>query len=199
MRKMNGSDGAAADLDDIALLGLYAAGDPGAARLMAQRFLPVAFRLAVRMLGERSEAEDVAQDAMIRLFAAAPGWRNEGARVTTWLYKVTANLATDRLRRRTVLPIEVAGDVVDGAGRPEDILLEKARARALEAALARLPERQRLAVILRHIEGLSNPEIAEAMDLGIEAVESLVARGKRALATDLGRKRSALGYEHDGR
>ena len=66
---------------------------------------------------------------------------------------------------------------------------------ALQAALASLPERQRQAVVLRHIEGLTNPEIAEIMEIGVEAVESLTARGKRALAAALSGQRDALGYE----
>jgi RNA polymerase sigma factor (sigma-70 family) len=65
----------------------------------------------------------------------------------------------------------------------------------LDAALATLPERQREAVVLRHIEGLSNPEIAEVLQIGVEAVESLTARGKRALAAALSGQRAALGYE----
>jgi RNA polymerase sigma factor (sigma-70 family) len=68
---------------------------------------------------------------------------------------------------------------------------------ALQAALAALPDRQRQAVVLRHIEGLSNPEIAQIMDLGVEAVESLTARGKRALAAQLAGRRDELGYTDD--
>ena len=74
-------------------------------------------------------------------------------------------------------------------------VLEAARAVALETALSALPERQRQAVILRHIEGLTNPEIAAVMDIGVEAVESLTARGKRALAALLAGRRAELGYE----
>ena len=61
----------------------------------------------------------------------------------------------------------------------------------------RLPERQRQAVVLRHIEGLSNPEIAQVLGIGVEAVESLTARGKRALAAELAPRRSELGYDDD--
>ena len=68
---------------------------------------------------------------------------------------------------------------------------------ALEAALATLPDRQRQAVVLRHLEGLTNPEIATVLDIGVEAVESLTARGKRALAAALSGQRDALGYKDD--
>ena len=74
---------------------------------------------------------------------------------------------------------------------------EAARAAALEAALAQLPDRQRQAVVLRHIEGLGNPEIAEVMEISTEAVESLTARGKRALASLLAGRRDELGYHDD--
>ena len=68
---------------------------------------------------------------------------------------------------------------------------------ALDDALAELPDRQRQAVVLRHLEGLSNPEIASIMDIGIEAVESLTARGKRALAARLAQRKDELGYAND--
>ena len=71
------------------------------------------------------------------------------------------------------------------------------KAQALELALAQLPARQRQAVVLRHLEGMSNPEIAAAMEIGVEAVESLTARGKRALAALLAGRREELGYGHD--
>jgi RNA polymerase sigma-70 factor (ECF subfamily) len=73
-------------------------------------------------------------------------------------------------------------------------MVQAARAAALDAALAALPDRQREAVVLRHSEGLSNPEIAGIMGIGVEAVESLTARGKRALAAALAPRRDALGY-----
>ncbi len=89
---MAGKDdqGRVPDGDDL-LLAAYAAGDPAAPRAMADRFTAPAFRLALRMLGDHAEAEDVTQEALIRLFGAAPGWRPGTAKVTSWLYRVTAN------------------------------------------------------------------------------------------------------------
>ncbi|MCJ8334339.1 MAG: sigma-70 family RNA polymerase sigma factor, partial [Epibacterium sp.] len=78
-----------------------------------------------------------------------------------------------------------------------EMVQDGAREQALQAALMQLPERQRRAVVLRHIEGLSNPEIAEILDVSVEAVESLTARGKRALANLLVARKAALGY-NDG-
>lgn len=186
------SDDLAAAPDD-ALLRLYANGDPMASRAVASRFLPRILSHAERMLGNRAEAEDVAQEAMLRLWKIAPEWRSGEAKVTTWLYRVTGNLCTDRLRRRRSVGLDQVPEPETEAASPADRLQETARADALQAALARLPDRQAQAVILRHIEELSNPEIAQIMDISVEAVESLIARGKRALTADLTRQREELG------
>ncbi|MCB2109811.1 MAG: RNA polymerase sigma factor [Defluviimonas sp.] len=180
--------------DDEALLRRFASGDRLAARDLSGRMAPLAYRVALRMLGDAAEAEDVAQDAMIRLWRHAGDWRDEGARVSTWLYRVVSNLAIDRIRRRRTVPLDAAPEPSDPAPGPEERLTETARARALEAALMDLPERQRQAVVLRHLEGLGNPEIAEIMEVGVEAVESLIARGKRTLAAALAGRREELGY-----
>lgn len=183
-------------LEDDALMLLYAGGDQGAARVLTARLLPRVLSHANRVLGDRAEAEDVAQEAMLRLWRAAAGWDAGGAaRPSTWLYRVTANLAIDRLRRsgRSV-GLDAAGEPADERPTPEARLQHSSRMAALDTALAALPERQRQAVVLRHIEGLSNPEIAEALEISVEAVESLTARGKRALQVALRGKKEALGY-----
>lgn len=191
-----------ADVPDEALLVLYANGDRGAARLLSQRLVPRTLGYAARLLGgDRAEAEDVVQEAMLRLWRVAPDWRSGEAKVSTWLYRVVTNLCTDR-RRARVRRADPAGDempdVADGAPGAEARLIAADRAMALAAALAQLPDRQRQAVVLRHIEGLSNPEIAAVLDLGVEAVESLTARGKRSLAAILSGQRDALGYSDGG-
>ncbi len=185
------------DVPDEALLVLYANGDPEAARALTLRLAPMALRLAARMLGERTEAEDVAQEAMLRLWRVAPDWRQGEAKVSTWLYRVTSNLCTDRLRRRgRSVALDAVAEPEDGRPGAVAGLIEADRATALEAALAALPDRQRQAVVLRHLEGLTNPEIAEIMEIGVEAVESLTARGKRALTAALGGRREELGYDN---
>ncbi len=186
-----------ADKSDEALLLAYGRGDRAAAQALTVRLAPLSFRLACRMLRDETEAEDVAQEAMLRLWKVAPDWREGEAKVSTWLYRVTSNLATDRLRKRRTSSLDEAGEPEDGRPSVDDQMLEAQRAQALEWALDQLPERQKQAVILRHIEGLSNPEIAEAMETGVEAVESLTARGKRALASLLGQRKDSLGYGKD--
>ncbi len=181
---------------DEALLVAYGNGDPTAAAILTRRLAPRLVAYAGRMLSDRAEAEDVAQEAMLRLWRIAPEWRQGEAKVTTWLYRVAANLCIDRQRKgRRQAPLEAAGDPADGRPGAVAAMTETDRARALQAALDALPERQRQAVVLRHLEGLSNPEIARIMDIGVEAVESLTARGKRALAAALSGRREELGYE----
>ncbi|WP_417808968.1 RNA polymerase sigma factor [Thioclava sp.] len=182
------------DRSDEALLELYAQGDPGAARALTLRLGPLAYRLALRMLRDGAEAEDVAQEALLRLWKIAPDWRTGEAKVSTWLYRVVSNLATDRLRKRRGVGLDEAPEVADDSPSVLEDMMQRDRMAALEAALAQLPERQRLAVTLRHIDGLSNPEIAEAMETGVEAVESLTARAKRALAKLLSGQREELGF-----
>lgn len=186
------------DVPDEALLVLFANGDPEAARALTLRLAPLALRVAARMLADRAEAEDVAQEAMLRLWRVAPDWRQGEAKVSTWLYRVTSNLCTDRLRRRgRSVALEAVAEPEDGRPGAVAGMIEADRALALETALAALPDRQRQAVVLRHLEGLTNPEIAEIMEIGIEAVESLTARGKRALVAALAGRRDELGYDDD--
>lgn len=185
-------------ISDEALLVLYANGDGPAARALTLRLTPRAYAQAIRMLGDRAEAEDVTQDALMRLWKIAPDWRQGEAQVSTWLWRVVANLATDRLRkRRRVAPLEDAGEPVDDTGDAPEQMQTEARRAALAGALAKLPERQRRAVELRHFEGLGNPEIAAILGISVEAVESLTARGKRALARALEGRKAELGYTDD--
>ena len=185
------------DVPDDVLLLRYADGDSRAAHALTLRLVPVVMAHAYRLLGNRAEAEDVAQEAMLRLWRIAPDWRLGEAKVTTWLYRVVANLCVDRLRRPRGVALDQVAEPEDDAASVEEDMQNGQRRRALQAALGRLPDRQREAVILRHIEGLANPEIAEIMGIGVEAVESLTARGKRALASDLGARRAELGYSDD--
>lgn len=182
------------DTPDEALLVLFANGDASAARSLTARLTPRVMGHAYRLTGNRAEAEDIAQEAMLRLWRVAPEWRQGEAKVTTWLYRVVANLCTDRLRRARMTPLEAVPEPEDERPSALEDMQQRNRVDALQQALGRLPERQRQAVVLRHIEGLTNPEIADIMDVGVEAVESLTARGKRALTADLKEMKDALGY-----
>ncbi len=183
--------------EDAALLVAYVAGDLSAARRLAASLTPRAMAQASRALGDPAEAEDVVQEAMLRLWRQAPDWRSGEAKVATWLYRVVANLCTDRLRKRRAVALDDVAEPPDRAPSVAQAMQDRARREALRDALGQLPERQAQAVMLRHIEGLGNPEIAEIMDIGPRAVESLTARGKRALAAILAGRKDELGFEDD--
>jgi RNA polymerase sigma-70 factor (ECF subfamily) len=185
-------------LSDDALLVLYARGDAEAAQVLTGRHLGRVYGFAARLLGDRAEAEDVAQEVMVRMWRIAGQWRSGEAQLSTWLYRVTLNLCTDRqrsARRRPTEALDLVAEPADARPDTEAVLMQRERVVALEAALATLPDRQRQAVVLRHIEGLTNPEISQIMGVGVEAVESLTARGKRALTAALADRKSALGLE----
>ncbi|MEQ9040574.1 MAG: RNA polymerase sigma factor [Silicimonas sp.] len=188
------------DAPDEALLVAFANGDVMAGRTLLDRLAPRLYAHATRVLRDRAEAEDVVQEAMLRLWKTAPDWRQGEAKVSTWAYRVVVNLCTDRLRTRARRP-QVALDSIEEPHAREMSAVERMtdshRNASLDAALAGLPDRQRQAVVLRHIEGLSNPEIATIMDIGVEAVESLTARGKRALTAALAGRKDELGYGDD--
>ena len=181
-------------VSDDALLVAFGNGDKDAARGLSNRLMPKALGLAIRMLNDQAEAEDVAQDAMMRLWRVAPDWRQGEAKVSTWLYRVVSNLCIDRLRKRKTVDIDAIEEPADPKPSVEANMIAVERQQVIAHALQGLPERQRQAVVLRHIEGASNPEIAEIMDISVEAVESLTARGKRSLANALSEQKEELGF-----
>ena len=182
---------------DAELLARFSKGDRAAALALTSRLAPVVFAQAFRMLGDRAEAEDVTQESLLRLWKAAPGWDATRAKITTWLYRVTSNLCIDRLRKSNHNSGDEVPEVADETPGIDRKLQATARAQALQHALQTLPDRQRQAMILRHIEDPSNPEISDIMEISVEAVESLVSRGKRALASTLAPQKKALGLEDD--
>ncbi|NDH26395.1 MAG: sigma-70 family RNA polymerase sigma factor, partial [Rhodobacteraceae bacterium] len=169
-------------MSDNALLAAFAKGHADAARLLSERLLPKAYAQAFFRLRNQADAEDIAQEAFIRLWRMAPNWAEDGTKVSTWLYKVVQHLCYDRLRRKPSTSLADIGEPKDSEPAAAEMLQDQTRANALYRALAELPDRQRDAVSMRHLDGMSNPEIAEIMELSVEAVESLISRGKRKLS-----------------
>ena len=194
---MNAPLGSWRDAPDDAVLLAYANGDEEAARVLSLRLVPRVFAQATRMLADQAEAEDVAQEAMMKLWKIAADWRQGEAQVSTWLYRVVANLCTDRLRKRRGVSLDQIAEPTDPQMSATAQMQETSRLTALANALAQLPDRQAQAVSLRHLEGLTNPEIAQIMDISVRSVESLTARGKKALADILAARKAELGYEDD--
>ena len=160
-------------------------GDPAAIQAMVARKLPRMLTLAQRMLGDATEAEDVAQEAMLRAWRQAPRWTPGQAKFDTWLHRVGLNLCYDRLRRRREIATDTPPDRPDDGPAPDRGLLAMETGARVEAALAKLPERQREAIVLCHYQELGNIEAAGLMNVSVEALESLLSRGRRALRTAL--------------
>ena len=160
-------------------------GDPTAAQALVARKLPRITALAGRMLGDPVEAEDVAQETFLRAWKHAPTWTAGPARFDTWLHRVALNLCYDRLRRKRERPTAEPPEQVDTGPAPDRGLHAADVSRRVQAALDALPERQREAVVLCHYQELGNIEAARIMDVSVEALESLLARGRRALRAAL--------------
>lgn len=161
-----------------------AQGNEVAFRELAARHDSYLLRLAHRLVGDRGEAEDIVQEALLRLWTNAPRWKPV-ASVRTWLYRVTVNLANDlhrrRGRRRPDAPLTDAADAPDPAPDPVETLDRDRTGRQVADAIAALPERQRNALVLTYYEGLSNGETAGILGTSVGSVEALLVRARRTL------------------
>ena len=160
-------------------------GDPAAIQSMVARKLPRMMMLAQRMLGDAVEAEDVAQEVMLKAWKHAPRWTPGQARFDTWMHRVGLNLCYDRLRRRREIATDVLPERVDEGPGPDRGLMALETGARVEAAMARLPERQREAIVLCHYQEMGNIEAARVMNISVEALESLLSRGRRGLRAAL--------------
>ncbi|HSP49861.1 MAG TPA: sigma-70 family RNA polymerase sigma factor [Pseudolabrys sp.] len=168
------------DDSDEALMARIARGDERAFRALVSRHLSVMFGLARRILGNAADAEDVAQEAMLRVWTHAPRWQPL-ALFRTWLTRMVVNLCLDRKRRAPWVALEAAGEIVDPALGASEKTERDERERLVAAAIAELPARQRAAIVLTYGDGMSNAQVAEILDTSVSAVETLLVRGKQNL------------------
>ena len=183
------------EIDRVLILA-FADGDRQAAQQLTERLMPKIHAHAYYRLGNIADAEDVTQEVFLKLWQFAPRWEQGNAHVSTWLYRVVSNLCKDRYRRPKLEDLVIAKEPTDETQSPANKIDDHYRQKALYGAMSLLPENQRLAVKFRHIDELTNPEIAEIMGLSVEAVESLTARGKRKLIESLASYKTELGYTH---
>lgn len=171
--------------EDRALLARVARQDGEAFRILVDRHLGSIVTLARRMLKDEAEADDIAQEALLRLWRAGETLDLGPQGVRPWLRRVTSNLCLDRIRsaRRTVVTDEVP-EVAEPPAQATS-LEEQDLARRVGEAMNALPERQRRALTLFHHEGLSQAEVGEVLGVSDEAVESLLARARRTLRASL--------------
>ncbi len=164
--------------DDEALMRRIAGGDEQAFRLLADRHLGRMLRLAGKMLGSAADADDVAQEALLRVWSHAGRWRPARAKLTTWLYTIVYRLCLDRLRRPVSAPLDAGYEAEDPAPSALDGLSRAHDLQRLAAAMKALPDRQRAALTLFYYEEMSGPEAAEIMGLGVRAFWSLLHRAR---------------------
>ena len=162
-----------------------ARGDEQAFRLLSRRHVGAASALARRILGNDAVAEDLVQEAFLRVWLNAPRWRPEAA-FRTWLYRIVVNLCLNERRRPSTLPLNFAGDPPDPAATPDADLATRERDKLVADAIDALPARQRAAIVLTYQQGLSNAEAANSLDTSVSGLETLLVRAKRALRAALG-------------
>lgn len=162
-----------------------AGGDRAAQAALVNRNMPIVYRVAYRMLQDRAEAEDVTQETFLRAWKQLPSWEPK-AKFSTWACTVALNLCRDRLRKKKPVLMDELPERVDTALRPEEALASQQGVDGIAEKIAALPERQREALTLCALEGMSNIEAAAAMDVGVRALESLLARARRSLRASLG-------------
>jgi RNA polymerase sigma-70 factor (ECF subfamily) len=183
------------DAEDVRLMQLVSGGDTAAFERLVERHQRLVIGTVAKMLGNNSDVEDIAQQVFVRVWKSAHRYVPR-AKFTTWLLKITRNLVFNEMRRQkrhAHVPLQVeAGEderpVKDEhASAPDTSLLEQELQGAINAAIAQLPESQRMAIVLRRYEELSYEEIAEVLDQSVPAVKSLLFRARTELRTSLSR------------
>ncbi|TYL95568.1 RNA polymerase sigma factor [Bradyrhizobium rifense] len=167
--------------EDSELLDKLAAGDEVAFRMLVERHIDRAYAIALRIVGNAADAEDVVQDTMLKIWSHRGRWQHGRAKFSTWLYRVISNRCIDLRRKPRNENVETVPEVADGQPGAVEIIERNELNGMLELAMQRLPEQQRIAVIFSYHENMSNGEIAQVMDTTVAAVESLLKRGRQQL------------------
>jgi len=182
---------------DEDLIARTATGDRAAFHALVERHTQRSLRLAQRIAGNASDAEELVQEAFLRLWTKADTWQAGRGRFSTWFFRILVNLCLDRKRRPGMLSLESAGEPVDPARGPVERIYEDELSRTVAAAIGELPERQRAALTLCYYEEMSNLEAAEALSVSVSALEALLVRARRTLRTKLAAL-GALGPKEGG-
>jgi RNA polymerase sigma-70 factor (ECF subfamily) len=167
--------------EDEALLDRLAQHDEAAFRTLVERHVDRAFGIALRIVGSRADAEDVVQDTMLKVWTQRGKWQHGRAKFSTWLYRVITNRCIDLRRMPRTDNVDAVPEPADAQPDVVSTMQRDEVSQLLERAMQRLPEHQRVAVILSYHENMSNGDIAEVMDTTVAAVESLLKRGRQQL------------------
>ena len=173
--------------EDTGLMARVAAGDEAAFVTLAERHLGRAHAVAVRMLNSRDDAEEVVQDALAKVWRHAARFDGSRSAFGTWFHRIVANGCLDRLRRRSpaMVDVDATPEIADDAVTAEAVLVAAAGSKAVRDAVAALPDRQRLAIVLCYFEDMPQAEAARVMGMNLKAVEALLFRARKSLRTVL--------------
>jgi RNA polymerase sigma-70 factor, ECF subfamily len=167
---------------DQELLALVQEGSRPAFDELVQRHTERFYRLAYRYVQNRETAEDLVQDAFVRLWENPASWRpDRNSKFTTWFYRIVVNLCLDWQKKKRPLPLDEEMPLIDERETADEAMIKVQEQRLLEKEIAALPERQRTALNLCFDEGLSNQEAAETMGVNLKALQSLIMRAKTTL------------------
>ncbi|MED3688213.1 RNA polymerase sigma factor SigW [Peribacillus butanolivorans] len=170
-------------------------GDHNAFGEIVELYKDKVFQICFRMLGNRQEAEDLAQEAFVRAFVNIRSF-NIQMKFSTWLYRIATNLCIDRLRKKKpdyYLEAEVSGteglnmysQIASDMAKPEDEVESLELQETIQVEIMKLPEKYRSVIVLKYIEELSLKEISEILDLPVGTVKTRIHRGREALRKQL--------------
>jgi RNA polymerase sigma-70 factor (ECF subfamily) len=165
---------------DHALILRIAAKDMGAYRALVDKHIPTSLRFAERMLGNRSDAEDVMQDTCLKIWNEAPRWKPQ-ARFSTWLYRVVYNACIDQRRKKIPVSDVALERFADTAINADATIMQRQASEQVRGAMTRLPERQRAALILCYYEELSNQQAADVLGVNLGTLQQLLFRARQNL------------------
>jgi RNA polymerase sigma-70 factor (ECF subfamily) len=175
--------------DDNALMASIAAGDRNAFNTFLSHHLSAVVQFARRYLSEQADAEDIAQETFFRVWRKAATWQSQGHSPRSWLYRIAYNLCIDEIRRRPTIKLAIESATESEFSKASDNTVTNierdSEIKRLAHSLKELPERQRTAISLCAIQGLTNKEASTVMEISIEALESLLSRGRRQLRSRL--------------
>lgn len=171
-----------AQAGDAALARAVGRGERQAMAVLARRCLPGVHAVALRLLRDRGEAEDVAQETFLKVWRAIDRYDPARAKLESWAAKIAANACYDRLRKRgEALLDDAAPDPPDPCARVDDVMAAAASADRVRAAIAALPRRQSAAIELCALGGHTQIDAADILGVSTEALESLLSRARRSL------------------
>ncbi len=177
------------ELTDETLMYRVQKGDQQAFQYLVKKYLSALHGFARRIMNNSHEAEDIVQEAFLRAWNHAEQWQSGRAKLSTWLHSIVYHLCVDNHRKNKLVTVSFDNSMEDDESSEipaaPDNLLKEELSFQVEIALQKLPERQRTAIALCYYQGLSNIEAAEILNISVAALESLLARGRRSLRTQL--------------